>query len=101
MGSRTQLIQFYFGLGLTYKEIVLCLVFRHKRQLPERQLRRLLCIMGLHRRKELSDIYVAVYVDNKLSRSGQLHGYRQMYLKCIQNAFVVNQETIRLFIKKN
>ena len=76
---------------------MLCLVFRLKIQLPERHLRRLLWIMGLHRRKELSDIDVTVYVDHKLSKSGQLHGYRWMHLKCIQNAFVVNQETIRLF----
>ena len=65
MGSRAELIHFYFGLGLTHKEIVLCLVFRHKIQLSERRLRRLLRIMGLYRRKELSDILVdvAAYVD--------------------------------------
>ena len=64
MGSRAELIQFYFGLGLTHKEIVLCLGFRHNVQISERHLRRLLRIMGLYRRKELSDILdVAVYVD--------------------------------------
>ena len=100
MGSRAELIQFYFGLGLTHKEIVLCLGFRHNVQISERHLRRLLRIMGLYRRKELSDILdVAVYVDQELSKSGQLHGYRWMHLKCIQNGFVVNQETVRLLIK--
>ena len=70
-------------------------------QIPERHLRRLLRIMGLYRRKELSDILdVAVYVDQELSMSRQLHGYRWMHLKCIQNGFVVNQDTIRLLIKK-
>ena len=76
MGSPEELIQFYFGLGFTHKEIVLCLVFRHKIQLPESRYRWLLWIMGLHRGKELSDIDVAVYVDNKLSKSAQMHGYR-------------------------
>ena len=64
MGSRAELIPLYFGLGLTHKEIVLCLGFRHNVQISERHLRRLLRIMGLYRRKELSDILdVAVYVD--------------------------------------
>ena len=76
MGSPEELIQFYFGLGFTHTEMVLFLVFRHKIQPPESRLRWRLWIMGLHRRKELSDIDVAVYVDNNVSMSGQIHGYR-------------------------
>ena len=33
-------------------------------------------IMGLYRREELSDIILAVAVDQELSKFGQLHGYR-------------------------
>ena len=32
MGIPAELIQLYFGLGFTHKEIVLCIVFRHKIQ---------------------------------------------------------------------
>ena len=56
--------------------------------------------MGLYRRKELSDLLdVTVYVDQELSKYVELHGYRWLHLKCLQNGFVINQETIRLLIK--
>ena len=56
--------------------------------------------MGLYRRKELSDLLdVTVYVDQELSKIVQLHGYRWLHLKYLQNGFVINQETIRLLIK--
>ena len=45
----------------------------------------LLRIMGSYRREELSDIILDVAVDQELSKSGQLLGYRWMRLKCKQN----------------
>ena len=52
--------------------------------------------MRLYRRKELSYIpNVAGYVDQEFAKSGQLHGYKWVHLKCTQNGFVANQETMK------
>lgn len=40
-------------------------------------------------------IDVAVFIEEELSKSGQLHGYCWMYQKCIQSGFIFRKEDIR------
>jgi len=97
--ERTELIKFYFGLGFTQKEILMCLAVNHGIVVSERHLRRLLRKQGLFRRKMQSDVFtVAAFVEQELLKSGKLHGYRWMHVKCIQHGFVVTQSTVRILL---
>lgn len=100
MIRRNRLIQYYFHLGLCHSEILAFLALRHNITISERHLRRILKQQGLYRRKNYTDLGIVLeYIERKLQHSGKLHGYRWMHLKCIQNGFVVKQETVRMILK--
>lgn len=43
-----------------------------------------------------SDILqIALFMLEQCEGHGQMHGYRWMYLKCLDRGFVVDQETVR------
>lgn len=64
-------------------------------------LKRKLKMLNLTRRKNFSKLEDVVnFIDQQLQSSSQLHGYRWMHLKCIQNGFVVTQKTVRLILKE-
>ena len=49
-------------------------------------MKRVLRKQGLFRRKnKTEDLEVALFLEQQLMGSGQLHGYRWMHQKCIQN----------------
>ena len=94
--DRDELMYLYFSLGFNHKEILNCLAYSHGIIISLRTLRRSLKSMNLYRRKFKSDIVdVAVFVESQLQKHGQLHGYKLMHLKCIQNGLVVTQDTVR------
>ena len=93
------LVQFYFQLGFKHMEILESLAHMHGIIISLRTLKRILSKAGLYRRKNWSDILdVALYLVEQLEIAGQLHGYKLLHLKCIQNGFVVNQNTVRLLL---
>lgn len=52
--------------------------------------------MKLYRRKNFSKVEdIVKFVNGELQKSGRLHGYKWMHLKCIQHGLVVSQEMIR------
>ena len=97
MAAMKREIQLYFDLGLSQKEILSMLAYYDGVIISERHLRRILSGMKLYRRKHYTDLLnIALFIENELSKSGQLHGYRWMHLKCLQNKMVVTRETVRI-----
>ncbi|XP_042073225.1 uncharacterized protein LOC121813492 [Haplochromis burtoni] len=94
-------IDFYFELGLNYKDIKTVLCIRHSFHISERHLKRVLSARGHTRHKAYSDLAVLVeFIDNQLQYSGQLHGYRWMYAKCREHGLRVRKEDVRLVLKE-
>ncbi|KAL3977653.1 SLAM family member 8 [Sarotherodon galilaeus] len=94
-------IDFYFELGLNYKDIKTVLCSRHSFHISERHLKRVLSTRGHTRHKAYSDLAVLVeFIDNQLQYSGQLHGYRWMYTKCREHGLRVRKEDVCLVLKE-
>ena len=87
-GLRHELVQQYFSLGYTYKEIIVSLLCSHGIVLSLRHLKRLLRSMGLTRRFErtgespVADIITAII--HELNGSGKCLGYRAMWRRLLQ-----------------
>lgn len=95
------LIDFYFKLGLKYKDLTAVMASRHRVTLSERHLKRILRERGHARRKEFSDLAVLVeFISTQLQGSGQLHGYRWMYAKCRENGLRVRKEDVRIVLRE-
>ncbi|XP_019737807.1 uncharacterized protein LOC109523234 isoform X1 [Hippocampus comes] len=95
------LIEFYFEIGLKYKDIKSVLDVKYGFQISERHLKRVLNQRGLFRRKTFNDLGVLVdFIRNQLQHSGQLHGYRWMYSKCREYGLLVRKEDVRLVLKE-
>ena len=95
--SRNLLIQEYFNLGFGYTEILAFLCIVHGIRLSLRHLKRILCRIGLRRRGTSSNLHdVVSAVEQELSHSGSLVGYRQMHQRItLDYGMIVNRETIR------
>lgn len=94
------LIQFYFSLGLRQIEIRCCLASNHNIFISERTLKRKLRNLNLYRRKYFSNIIeVCGFIEDTLQTHGQLHGYKWMHLKCLQNNIVTTQNIVRLLLQ--
>lgn len=96
MDRRDKLVENYFMLGLHQKEIIGLMKSIHNIAIHPRTLKRTLQKLALYRKKNFSNLETVLdFVGEQLEKSGYLHGYRWMHLKCIQNGFVVTQNTIR------
>ena len=72
----------------------------HGIKLSERHLRRILKILNLYRRKNVSEIEdVANFIARNLEGSGQQLGYRSMHLRCTLAGYEVSMENVRLILK--
>ncbi|KAB0795826.1 hypothetical protein PPYR_04655 [Photinus pyralis] len=95
-----EVINFYFTLGFRQMEILSCLYLIHNEIISKRTLQRKLKAMGLYRRKNVSDVItIATFIKRNLETYGQLHGYRWMHLKCLQNGLVVTQQMVRILLQ--
>lgn len=100
MENRDELIARYYALGLQHSEILAFLNIVHHIVISHTTLKRILKKYNLYRRKRYSNIDdVAKFLEQQISKSGQLHGYRWMHLKCIQNGFTVTQNIVRELLK--
>ena len=95
--SRNLLIQEYFNLGFGYTEILAFLCILHGIHLSLCDLKRILCRNGLRRRGTSSNLHdVISAVEQELSHSGSLLGYRQMHQRItLDYGMIVDRETIR------
>lgn len=93
-------VSFYFHLGLSQKEIISFLRHKDGHCLSERTLKRILRKHSLYRRKNYTNLNnIVAFIDEQVRRSGQLHGYRWMHLKCLHEGFIVKRETVRLALQ--
>ena len=99
MADVGSLVEFYFRLGFNHSEILMSLAVHHRIIISVRSLRRYLANMRLYRRKNYSNILdEALFIIEQVEKSGQLHGYKLLHLKCIQHGFVGNQENVRFLL---
>ncbi|KAK6494139.1 hypothetical protein HHUSO_G610 [Huso huso] len=93
-------IKKYFSSGFSNREILQLLKECHEINISNRSLERMLQRMNLYRRINKTDeLGVANYIQQQLSTSGKLHGYRWMYHKCWMNGMIVSRETVRLILR--
>ncbi|KAL3991461.1 E3 ubiquitin-protein ligase [Sarotherodon galilaeus] len=97
MACLSELIKFYFMLGLRHGEILLSLSSWDSIVISMQTLRRNLKRMWLYWRKNESEpIEVARFLFDQLEGHGRLHGYKLHQLNCIYIGYVVTQITIWL-----
>ena len=96
----TDLIRMYFDLGLSYVDIVEILSSTHNITISLRNLKRKLHELHLDRRKTYAD-YADIFnfVEAQLRTSGQMHGYRWMANKCVENGLKVRREDVRIILQ--
>lgn len=93
------LIEEYFRLGLSQKEILSFLLLRHNICLSLRTLKRILKRKRLYKRKNYTNLEeILFFLQAELQKSSQLHGYKWMHLRCLQSGYVVTQNTVRLIL---
>ncbi|XP_043976973.1 uncharacterized protein LOC122833467 [Gambusia affinis] len=99
--SCVSFVDFYFEIGLQYKEIQSLLAKKHGCHISVRHLKRILSARGHTRRNYYADLASLVeFVRRELQSSGQLHGYRWMYAKCRQHGLRVRKEDVRLIMRE-
>ena len=94
--DRDRVIEFYFRLGMSYKDILKSLALQGF-IISERHLYRLLRTRSLHRRRYDLDAGIDFIVD-QLQGCGKDHGYRWMYTKCVQHGSRVRKEDVRILL---
>ncbi|CAG9812660.1 unnamed protein product [Phaedon cochleariae] len=97
--STIELATLYFPMGFQQKEIIQFLKVLHGKVLSPRTLKRMLSHARLFRRKNYTKIEDVNFIEGESSKSGQLHGYKWMHLRCLQNNLVVTQYVIRDILK--
>jgi hypothetical protein len=98
LNERDDLIKLYYYIGMEYTNIMHVLAVDHDIIVSLRHLKRILKRMGMGRRN-YSDIEEALlFINLQLQGSGQLHGYRWLYQKCIDNGIEIIKEDVRLII---
>ena len=94
--ERDELIRQY--KGYTQLEIVVSLnsLKHHGINVSGRTLQRILCRIGLHRRKNPSELrLVRNFVEAQLQKSGAFYGYHFMHCKLLQAGCIVSREIVR------
>ena len=99
--GRSDLIKSYCRLGFSYKEVLLFLAVSHGIHLSLRHLKRLIRGLGITRRNNESDLRnVISAINEELSKSGDMVGYRQMTQRLqLDHQLVVGRETVRELLK--
>ena len=93
---RNYLIEEYFHMGFSYKEIIDCLLLIHELNLSLRQLKRVLSKKNLGRRRFTSFDEVVDAIEEELNSSGSVVGYRSMWQKLVVNhKLSVSKEFVR------
>lgn len=95
--DRESLIKLYFSLGMRYQDILNTLALQGI-IVSKRQLMKTLKVNGLHRR-QYDNLEDAVdFICSQLEGPGQLHGYRWMYVKCLEQGIRVRKEDVRILL---
>lgn len=97
--NRENIIRHLFELGLEYKDILRALAQRYQIILSLRHLKRILKKTGLTRRNNYSNVADVIdFIQDQLTNSGKLHGYRWMHVKCKRSGLKCRKEDVRLIL---
>ena len=97
--ERESLIRGYYHMGMSQGDIARTLATNHGIIISERHLRRVLKSLHLERRKDYTDIgEVASFIQKMLNTSGQQHGYRWMFQRCLNHGIKVRKEDVRVIL---
>ena len=93
-------IKYYFEQGYTQRDIIYALHLRDGCDISQRHLRRLLAKMRLFRKTHFSDFpNIVEFIHQELQEgSSELHGYRFMHRRCLQEGLVVSRDVVRQII---
>ncbi|KAM9735041.1 uncharacterized protein ACNS7B_014401 [Menidia menidia] len=94
--ERDNMIEFYFRLGMSYKDILKSLALQGT-VITERHLNRILRARLLYRRRYDLDAGIGFIVD-QLQGPGNNHGYRWMFTKCKQHGISIRKEDVRILL---
>ena len=83
--DRDDLIEEYFHMGFTYKEIIDCLFLNHQIPLSLRHLKRVLAKKSLGRRRFSGFNEIVDAIQEELRGSGSTVGYRTMWQRFTKN----------------
>lgn len=95
---RNNLITAYFNLGLSYRDICEALAIENGLIISERHLKRILKTLQLKRRRYTDTQEVIDFIEKQHQGSGQMHGYRWMFQKCLCNGIVCRKEDVRAIL---
>ena len=95
-------MRFYFHLGLNCSTILCMLAEIHGEIISLSTLKRTLNGQGLFRRKYQTDLLnVAMFIEDKISTTGNQQGYRWMHLQCLQAGMTVSRDTVSFRSKRS
>ncbi|CAL9706651.1 unnamed protein product [Knipowitschia caucasica] len=94
--DRDSIIEFYFRLGMSYKDILKSLALQGT-IITERHLNRILRARLLYRRRYDLDAGIDFIVD-QLQGPGKDHCYRWMFTKCKQHGISIKKEDVRILL---
>ena len=96
--DRNVLINFYFSLGMSQRDIVIALALNHGHTISQRHLRRVLKDLHLCRRNYTDIVEAVQYIERALEESGRKHGYRWMFERCINHGIRIRREDVRIIL---
>lgn len=96
--ERNGYIRVYHTLGLSYCEILRALAKYNRVVISLRHLKRILKLLGLTRRLFDDVGTVITFMQQQISSSGRLHGYRWMYEKCRERGISCKKEDVRVIL---
>jgi len=96
-GERLELVKDFHRQQLPLNDIVRLLRGRGY-EISRRHLSRILANHDLRRRRYCSEGIIVDFIHHTLQGSGNLHGYRWMYERCLSNGIRCRKEDVRLIL---
>ena len=96
--DRNVLINFYFSLGMSQRDIVIALALNHGLTISQRHLRRVLKDLHLCRRNYTDIVEAVQYIERALEESGRQHGYRWMFERFINHGIRIRREDVHIIL---
>lgn len=99
--TRNEIIYHYKSEGHTHKEIVSLLLSVHDIVISQRQVRRILRNVEMHRKKPTRDIFLQAinFVERDMQDSGQVVGYRTMWKRLQQTGICIPQRKALVILR--
>ena len=99
--TRNEIIEYYYSLNYTHKEITSVLLSVHDIALSCRQIRRILRDRQCYRRKPTQSTYreAVIFVQKQLEESGKCLGYRALWKRLNTNGIHISQQKTLIILR--